>query len=127
MRKNEVKIGGLYKAKVSGRLTEVRITAESRYGGWDAINVLTNKRVRIKSVQRLRGEARHRRFCYVLIRWPCHCQTGTEDSSACQKAAVLGSAARGRFRQHPRNTEQRLWQYRSPHRAPAVRLPALRP
>jgi hypothetical protein len=58
VKKNEVKVGGTYKAKVSGKLTEVRITGESRYGGWDAVNVLTNKKVRIKSAQRLRGEAR---------------------------------------------------------------------
>lgn len=59
MKKDEVKIGGTYQAKVSGRLTEVRITGESRHGGWDAVNVLTNKKVRIKTAARLRGEALH--------------------------------------------------------------------
>ncbi|MCD6404829.1 MAG: winged helix-turn-helix domain-containing protein [Planctomycetes bacterium] len=57
MKKDKVKVGGTYKAKVSGKLTEVRITGESRHGGWDAVNVLTNRTVRIKSAQRLRGEA----------------------------------------------------------------------
>ena len=37
MKKNEVKVGGTYVAKVSDRLTTVRITGESRYGGWDAV------------------------------------------------------------------------------------------
>ena len=61
MKKDEVRIGGTYRAKVSGRLTEVRITGESRYGGWDAVNVLTNKTVRIKTAARLRGEAGRRK------------------------------------------------------------------
>lgn len=59
MKKEDVRVGGVYQAKVSDRLTEVRITGENRHGGWDAVNVLTNKTVRIKSAQRLRGEAAH--------------------------------------------------------------------
>lgn len=57
MKKKDVKIGSSYTAKVSDKLTTVRITGESRYGGWDAINVNTGRPVRIRSAQRLRGEA----------------------------------------------------------------------
>jgi len=57
MKKHEVKVAGTYVAKVSDRLTTVRITGESRYGGWDAVNTKTGKAVRIKSAQRLRGPA----------------------------------------------------------------------
>jgi hypothetical protein len=57
MKKNEVKVGGEYVAKVSGKLAHIRITGESRYGGWDATNLATKKGVRIKSAQRLRAEA----------------------------------------------------------------------
>jgi hypothetical protein len=57
MKKDQVKIGGTYVAKVSDRLTTVRITGESRYGGWDAVNTKTGKAIRIKSAQRLRGPA----------------------------------------------------------------------
>jgi len=57
MKKNEVKIGNTYTAKVSGKIAKVRIDAESRHGGWDATNVETKKKVRIKSAQRLRSEA----------------------------------------------------------------------
>jgi len=57
MKKGEVKVGGTYVAKVSDRLTTVRISGESRYGGWDAVNTKTGKAVRIKSAQRLRGTA----------------------------------------------------------------------
>lgn len=58
MKKSEVKIGQTYRAKVSGAVTDVRITGESPHGGWDAINPVTNRKVRIKSAQRLRGVAR---------------------------------------------------------------------
>ncbi len=56
MKKNEVKIGSTYTAKVSGKIAKVRIDAESRHGGWDATNLGTKKKVRIKSAQRLRSE-----------------------------------------------------------------------
>ncbi len=56
MKKNEVRIGNTYTAKVSGKIARVCIDAESRHGGWDATNVETKKKVRIKSAQRLRSE-----------------------------------------------------------------------
>lgn len=54
MKKAEVKIGGRYTAKVSGEVVVVRLTRESPYGGWDAVNEYTNRSVRIKSAARLR-------------------------------------------------------------------------
>jgi len=57
MKKNEVKIGTTYTAKVSGAIAKVRIDAENRNGGWDATNLDTKKKVRIKRAQRLRAEA----------------------------------------------------------------------
>jgi hypothetical protein len=56
MKKNEVKVGGVYGAKVSDKVVPVWITGESRHGGWDAVNEATGKAVRIESAQRLRGE-----------------------------------------------------------------------
>jgi hypothetical protein len=55
MKKNEVKIGGVYTAKVTNKVVQVRIDAESRYGGWDGTNLATGKNVRIKSPTRLRA------------------------------------------------------------------------
>ena len=55
MTKSEVKLGGVYTAKVTNKVVQVRIDAESRYGGWDATNLATNKKVRIKSAQKLRA------------------------------------------------------------------------
>ena len=43
MKKNEVKIGGVYTAKVTNKMVQVRIDAESRYGGWDATNLATRQ------------------------------------------------------------------------------------
>lgn len=57
MKKSEVKIGDVYRVKVSGTIASVRITGESPYGGWEATNTVTKKKVRIKSAQRLRGLA----------------------------------------------------------------------
>lgn len=54
MKKNEITIGATYIAKVSDKLVEVRIDAENSHGGWDATNLATKKKVRIKSAQRLR-------------------------------------------------------------------------
>jgi len=54
MKKNEVKIGQCYMAKVTGSDVPVRIDAENPHGGWDAKNVATGRKVRIKTAQRLR-------------------------------------------------------------------------
>lgn len=56
MKKAQVEIGKRYVAKVSGELTVVRLSAESRYGGWDAVNERTGRTVRIKSAAKLRKE-----------------------------------------------------------------------
>lgn len=55
MKKDEVKVGGFYLAKVSGKLVTVRIDSTHSKGGWNATNTRTGKRIRIKSARRLRG------------------------------------------------------------------------
>lgn len=57
MKKKDVVVGKTYLAKVSENVVKVRITGESPFGGWDAKNETTGRDVRIKSAQRLRGEA----------------------------------------------------------------------
>ena len=57
MKKANVKIDETYRVKVSGSMADVRITGENSHGGWDGVNVLTNRKVRVKSAQRLRGKA----------------------------------------------------------------------
>jgi hypothetical protein len=56
MRKADVKIGGLYEAKVSNKLTIVKILGINPYGGWSARNVNTGRMIRIKSGAKLRRE-----------------------------------------------------------------------
>jgi len=53
MKKNEVKIGECYMAKVTGSEAPVRIETENPHGGWNAKNVATGRKVRIKTAQRL--------------------------------------------------------------------------
>lgn len=54
MKKYVVKTGEVYQVKVSGKLANVRIIGGNPHGGWDGINLTTNKQVRIKSGARLR-------------------------------------------------------------------------
>ena len=62
IRKKDVKIGGYYVIKhtssAPGRLNVIRIDGESIYGGWNATNLKTNRSIRIRSAQKLRGEVR---------------------------------------------------------------------
>ncbi|OQB83256.1 MAG: hypothetical protein BWX88_03445 [Planctomycetes bacterium ADurb.Bin126] len=60
MKKNEIEIGKAYRVKVGSNICDVRITGENRHGGWDGVNTATNRAVRIKSAQRLRGLAEPR-------------------------------------------------------------------
>ena len=53
MKKNQVTIGNVYTAKVSGNLARVRITGENPHGGWDGLNLDTRRKVRIKTAGRL--------------------------------------------------------------------------
>ena len=54
MKKADIIIGQTYVVKVSGILAPVRITGESRYGGFDGVNTKTGRTIRIKSAQRIR-------------------------------------------------------------------------
>jgi len=60
MKQDDVKVGGKYMVKVSGKVTRVRIDGENPNGGWDATNLATRKKVRIKTAGRLRGNAEKR-------------------------------------------------------------------
>ena len=56
MTATEIKIGRFYAAKVSRKLTIVKIETQSSKGGWEGRNIFTNRRVRIKSAVRLLGD-----------------------------------------------------------------------
>jgi len=55
MKQHEIEIGKVYVAKVSDKLTKVRIDDVSPHGGWNATNLATGKAIRIKSPARLRA------------------------------------------------------------------------
>lgn len=58
MKKADVKVGGEYYANVTNKKVVVRIDSTNSAGGWNATNLSTNKKVRIKTAQRLQGKAR---------------------------------------------------------------------
>lgn len=60
MTKSEVKIGRYYATKISGKMTIVKIEAASSHGGWTGRNIFTNRRIRIKSAAKLRGDVTER-------------------------------------------------------------------
>ena len=57
MKRKDVEIGQSYVARVSGKLTTIRILRENVYGGWWAVNIKTDRAVRIKTAARLRRMA----------------------------------------------------------------------
>lgn len=61
MKKTDVKVGGEYYANVTNKKVVVRIDKTNSSGGWDATNLSTNKKVRIKTAQRLLGAVRARK------------------------------------------------------------------
>ena len=55
MKKEEIKISGLYTMKVGKNTTAVRIMSQNEDGHWVACNIKTNKEILIKSEKQLTG------------------------------------------------------------------------
>ena len=55
MKAKDVQIGEVYAIKVAANVTAVRITEENPFGGWNGININTNKPIRIRTASRIRG------------------------------------------------------------------------
>lgn len=60
MKKEQIKTGKVYRAKVTDKIAEVRIDKAHDKGGWHATNLATNRKVHIKSAARLRSEVKPR-------------------------------------------------------------------
>jgi len=56
MKKDQVQIGQTYNAKITDKVVPVRIDAEHKSGGWHGTNMTTNRKVHIKSAQKLRNK-----------------------------------------------------------------------
>lgn len=56
MRKAEIEIGEVYAAKISGKLSPVKILSVGNFNahGWNGLNLATNKKVFIRGAARLR-------------------------------------------------------------------------
>jgi hypothetical protein len=54
MLKNQIELGSEYVVRLHGNFTVVRIFSVNQYGGWNALNLKTNREVRIKSAAKLR-------------------------------------------------------------------------
>jgi hypothetical protein len=54
MKKDEVQVGKTYTVKVSGKLVPVALVQENPLGGWNGVNLVTHRGVRIHSAARLR-------------------------------------------------------------------------
>lgn len=54
MKKADVRVGGTYQVKVSGKLARVRLDSVSVHGGWAATNLDTGRTVHIQTAARLR-------------------------------------------------------------------------
>jgi hypothetical protein len=61
MKKREVVIGQSYVCKVSDKLQTVSIVRESRFGGWDGVNIATGREIRVRTAARLRYPVDHDR------------------------------------------------------------------
>lgn len=83
MKKKDVRIGEKYRAKVSGQVVKIRIDGESIYGGWNATNLRTGRRIRIRGVQRLRPLPLAPTGMAVDLRWvEPHEQNGGQNNEA---------------------------------------------
>ena len=56
MKQKDVKIGGIYQAKVSGNLVDVKVKSVSTLGGWIGVNLKTGYEIRIRTAARLRSK-----------------------------------------------------------------------
>jgi len=53
MKKNEVVLRQMYRARIRGKVTIVDLTSEHEGGGWNGVDIATRKPVRIRRAERL--------------------------------------------------------------------------
>lgn len=111
MKMAEIKIGGEYFAKVTNKKVTVRIDTENPHGGWDATNLATGKKVRIKTAGRLQGPAATEAPTAGRVRKRVSKKTATSTNEAggvkklsCVKAALQVLETAG----EPMNTQEMI-------------------
>ncbi len=93
MKKNEIKVGGMYRAKVSDKVVTVRIDSTHTKGGWNATNTATGKRIRIKSAQRLRSAAKSAAKGGTKTKTTTKATTKKAKSTKAKRVSALDAAA----------------------------------
>lgn len=112
MKKNQIDIGGVYTAKVSDKVVNVRIDSEHRSGGWHATNLKTSKKIHIKTARRLRSKVKEAKAAD-----PAKPKAAGKDKNARKLSALDAAAAVLRKATAPMNCkamidameEARLW------------------
>jgi hypothetical protein len=56
MKQSEVSVGKVYAVKVSSKLAPVMLTSVSHQGGWNALNLKSQRGIRIHTAAKLRYE-----------------------------------------------------------------------
>lgn len=93
MKKDEVKIGGVYQMKVSNHLAPVRVDKVSQYGGWDGTNLHSNRSVRIRTAQKLRLEYEPNPMEGAATKWLIKRPKHERVAKAAEKIINMGRAA----------------------------------
>jgi len=91
MKKNDIKIGGVYSAKITDRVVPARIERENPAGGLDAVNLNTKRSVRIKSAAKLRGKVAGPQDATTAATSPA---SGEGDPKATKEPTSSGGATR---------------------------------
>ena len=96
MTENEIQIGGIYRAKVTNRVVDIRIDCKNPNGGWDATNLTTGKTIHIKAARRLLGTSQSQQAQPGLNEVPCPSCYGvgtepTEDENTCPRCDGEGT------------------------------------
>lgn len=94
MKKAEIEIGGKYIAKVSGKLTTVRINSKGHDKGWWATNLATDRTVRILSAQRLRRPAGGKFIIVCDERCLTDVPSWVKDKAQARRFPSIGAASR---------------------------------
>ena len=127
MKKSEVKVGGHYTAKISGKLTTVRVDAvrSSKHGNiidrWDVTNLTTGRKTTFRTAGRFRNEVKPvgQRCEELLDAGPIGKLRGLDGGEAIRRAQQADEEAAGVERElaseaeelaHPEATADRLLQ-----------------
>ena len=94
MKRDDVKVGGTFTAKVNDRLVSVRIDSPHSKQGWNATNTATGKRIHIKNAQRLRSPVKPDKKKVAAVAPPSEIKRSakTKPNATPKRLSALGAA-----------------------------------